>query len=573
MRRWRRRWRPEWTVRSGSTRQPGRVLHRRVELPAGARSAWSCRGRSRPRSRRSPCAGSSARRCCPAAAAPAWPGSAATPRSCSTGRSTATALVSVDPAARTCVVEPGIVLDVLNGRLERYGLEFGPQPATHDHCTLGGMIGNNSCGATAQRTGKVVDNVAAARGAALRRHPVLGAARPPTSEYARHRGGRRPAGRDLPAAAGPARAVPRPRSGPATRTSRAGCPATTSTRCCRRTASTSRGRWSAARARCVTVLRAELTLVPVVKARSLVVLGYPSTSPRRRTRCRRSTGTGRSRWKGMDDELVGCRACEGHQRGRARAAAGRRGLVARPVRRATRATRPTRQAQGLIDALARGEDAPNVSLFDDPERREAVVGGPRVRARRHARASRGGRTPGRAGRTRPSARTGWATTCATSRRSTPSSATTGRRCTGTSATAACTAASRSTCHRRTAWPRFRAFVERAADLVVSYGGSLSGEHGDGQARGELLPRMFGPELVAAFRRFKAVFDPDNRMNPGKVVTPYPAGRAAPARRRLVAGDVRPTCTSATRTTTARSRARRTACVGVGKCRQHSPAAR
>ena len=68
-------------------------------------------------------------------------------------------LVAVDPRARTCVVEPGIVLDELNAQLRRTGWCSGPKPATHDHCTLGGMIGNNSCGATAQRYGKIVDNV------------------------------------------------------------------------------------------------------------------------------------------------------------------------------------------------------------------------------------------------------------------------------------------------------------------------------------------------------------------------------------------------------------------------------
>jgi Fe-S oxidoreductase len=67
---------------------------------------------------------------------------------------------------------------------------------------------------------------------------------------------------------------------------------------------------------------------------------------------------------------------------------------------------------------------------------------------------------------------------------------------------------------------YRKFVEEAADLVVSYGGSLSGEHGDGQSRAELLPKMFGPELIQAFREFKALWDPDWKMNPGKVVEPY-----------------------------------------------------
>ena len=69
--------------------------------------------------------------------------------------------------------------------------------------------------------------------------------------------------------------------------------------------------------------------------------------------------------------------------------------------------------------------------------------------------------------------------------------------------------------------RYHHFVEEAADLCVAYGGSLSGEHGDGQSRGELLPRMFGEELLGAFRAVKAAFDPDGRMNPGKVVDPYP----------------------------------------------------
>jgi FAD/FMN-containing dehydrogenase/Fe-S oxidoreductase len=64
---------------------------------------------------------------------------------------------------------------------------------------------------------------------------------------------------------------------------------------------------------------------------------------------------------------------------------------------------------------------------------------------------------------------------------------------------------------------FREFLDRAADLVLSLGGSLSGEHGDGQARAALLPKMFGPELMEAFREYKALWDPDNRMNPGKVV--------------------------------------------------------
>jgi FAD/FMN-containing dehydrogenase len=68
---------------------------------------------------------------------------------------------------------------------------------------------------------------------------------------------------------------------------------------------------------------------------------------------------------------------------------------------------------------------------------------------------------------------------------------------------------------------FRRFLEDASDLVLSLGGSLSGEHGDGQSRAELLPKMFGEELVGAFREFKSIWDPDWKMNPGKVVDPHP----------------------------------------------------
>ena len=67
--------------------------------------------------------------------------------------------------------------------------------------------------------------------------------------------------------------------------------------------------------------------------------------------------------------------------------------------------------------------------------------------------------------------------------------------------------------------KFRSFVEQAADLVIGYGGSLSGEHGDGKARSELLPKMFGPELVEAFRQFKSAWDPGGKMNPGVLVDP------------------------------------------------------
>lgn len=115
--------------------------------------------------------------------------------------------------------------------------------------------------------------------------------------------------------------------------------------------------------------------------------------------------------------------------------------------------------------------------------------------------------------------------------------------------------------------KWRAFMEEAVAMVVSYGGSLSGEHGDGQARAEFLDRMFGPELVEAFREFKSIWDPDWKMNPGKVVDPYRIDENL----RLGAGYVAPEPVThfqfpddhgSFADATLR-------CVGVGKCRRWS----
>lgn len=67
---------------------------------------------------------------------------------------------------------------------------------------------------------------------------------------------------------------------------------------------------------------------------------------------------------------------------------------------------------------------------------------------------------------------------------------------------------------------YRSFMEEAGDLVASYGGSMSGEHGDGQQRAELLDKQYGPRLLEAMRKFKLIWDPEWKMNPGKVIDAY-----------------------------------------------------
>jgi FAD/FMN-containing dehydrogenase/Fe-S oxidoreductase len=115
--------------------------------------------------------------------------------------------------------------------------------------------------------------------------------------------------------------------------------------------------------------------------------------------------------------------------------------------------------------------------------------------------------------------------------------------------------------------QWRAFLNEAADLVVSHGGSISGEHGDGQSKAELLGKMFGPELLVAFREFKAIWDPLGKMNPGKIADPYPITSNL-----RVGPDYRPP-KLATRFDfpTEGGGFDRAAlrCVGVGTCRRHT----
>ncbi|WP_263418208.1 FAD-binding and (Fe-S)-binding domain-containing protein [Terriglobus albidus] len=115
---------------------------------------------------------------------------------------------------------------------------------------------------------------------------------------------------------------------------------------------------------------------------------------------------------------------------------------------------------------------------------------------------------------------------------------------------------------------FRRFLEEAAEICLKYGGSFSGEHGDGQARGFLLPKMFGPELMEAFRDFKALWDPTNAMNPGKMIDPVRVYDATENQR------ISPAYSPATPKTWFTYPGDRglfseatTRCVGVGACRK------
>ncbi|MEF3112556.1 FAD-binding and (Fe-S)-binding domain-containing protein [Streptomyces chrestomyceticus] len=115
--------------------------------------------------------------------------------------------------------------------------------------------------------------------------------------------------------------------------------------------------------------------------------------------------------------------------------------------------------------------------------------------------------------------------------------------------------------------RFREFSHDLGDLVVAHGGSLSGEHGDGQARAELLPKMYGGELVGLFERFKDLWDPAGGLNPGMLVRPDRMDenlRFAPLPRKPVDVEFGYPHDSGDFSAAVRR------CVGVAKCRNSAP---
>ncbi|MXM64367.1 FAD-binding protein [Streptomyces sp. HUCO-GS316] len=427
------------------------------------------------------------------------------------------ALVAVDPGARTCVVEPGIVLDELDRRLADHRLQFGPKPSTHSHCALGGMIGNNSCGASAQAYGKTVDHV---RRLEVLTYDGLRMWVGPTSRAERARisaeGGRRAEiydGLDRIVAeylADIRRGYPRiprrvsgynldsllPENGFDVARALVGSEGTL-----------------------VTLLRAELDLVPVPPYQSLLVLGYDDI-------CRAADDVPRllehcspAQLEALDGRMAQLMR-EEH--------AYLDSLDALPdsdswllVQFAGDSKEDVdEQAHALLTAIGRAERDASVAFSDDPEREQEML-----RAREAG--------LGVTARPPDERETweGWEDSAVPPARlgdylrdlkrlfkefdyNQPSLyGHFGQGCVHTRIPFGMTTSE--------GVADFRGFVERAAGLVVSYGGSLSGEHGDGQARGELLTRMFGERLVTAFGELKGLFDPGNRMNPGKVVDPNP----------------------------------------------------
>ncbi len=423
-------------------------------------------------------------------------------------------VLAVDPQRKLGRVEPGCVLDDFRRATEPYGLIFGPDPATHNRCTLGGMVGNNSCGMHAQMAGKTTENierieiltydglrmwVGKTSDAELatfireggRKGEIYSKLASLRNRYADEIRKRFPK-------------IPRlvsgyplnellPENGFHVARALVGTEST-----------------------CVTVLEIEGNLVPNPPVRNLLILGYPDVYkagdqigdilPYKPIAC-----------EGLNDRLLEDYRKKGLYLNEIELLPEGKGWLILEFGGQTKQEVDDR-AHSLMRHLQRQSDAPRMKLYDDHphqhqiwEVREAALGGSSFVPGKNP-AWPGWEDsavpPDKVGAYlrdldqlfgkygwRPSIFGHFGQGCIHIR--VPFELTT-----------------------QPGLEAFSSFMEEATSLVIKYGGSFSGEHGDGQARAQFLPKLFGDELVAAFREFKAIWDPGGKMNPGKAVDAY-----------------------------------------------------
>ena len=419
-------------------------------------------------------------------------------------------IVEIDHEARRARVQPGLVLDRLRERAEERDLTFGPDPATHSRCTLGGMLGNNSCGVHSILAGVTADNVESldvllydgsrltvSRGEDAIRGPGAERLTEQLHALADRWGDRVRDGFPQ---------IPRRISGynldrllPERGFDVAAALVGTESTCC-------------------FVLEAELKLIPSPQHRSLVLLGYdaPWTAADHVPEVMEFGPIG---LETFDRRLVDHELKKGFKRHPELLPGGDAWLLVEFG--GDTKEEADGQAERFVSAFEkkRSKEYLDLKLYEDEDEvkqvweiREGGVGHSKL----------------------PGEHPGWP--------SWEDAAVAPERCGdylrdfdrlvnehGLHVSCYFGHVGHGCLHTRLDWDfstregirRYRSFMEDAAALVSSYGGSLSGEHGDGQARAELLDRMFGPELVVAFREFKEIWDPDWKLNPGKVAEPYP----------------------------------------------------
>ncbi|MGZ3695310.1 MAG: FAD-binding oxidoreductase [Bdellovibrionota bacterium] len=423
-------------------------------------------------------------------------------------------LLSLDPEKRLARVQPGIVLDRLREAAEMHDLTFGPDPATHSRCTLGGMIGNNSCGVHSIMSGRTVDNVRSLKvltydgveldvGATSAEElaTILSAGGRKAEIYRRldqlqrkyadqirkrfPNIPRRVSGYNLDELL--------PENGFNVARALVGTEGT-----------------------CVTILEATLDLIKSPQKRALLVIGFADLY----ATCKAVPAIlecGVIGLEGFDEYLVqNMRLKNLYPENIKMLPPGKAWLLAEigadteeeKVAKAEALARLVKPLKGVLDVRVAISASDQARMW---EVRESSLGATAF-------------VPGR-----PSAWEGWEDSAVHPEQladylrdlralmdryqySGPLYGHFGHGCVHLRINF--------DFHTEAGVKIYREFLDEAADLVVKYGGSLSGEHGDGQARAALLPKMFGEELMQAFREFKSIWDPENKMNPGKVVNAF-----------------------------------------------------
>jgi len=421
----------------------------------------------------------------------------------------------VDPVNRLVKVQPGAILDRVREAAEQYNLTFAPDPATHSRCTLGGMIGNNSCGVHGLLGGKTVDGVhsldillydgtrltvgpttptelaekIAAGGRIGELYASLKAIRDTYSDQVRKRFPK----------------IPRRVSG------------------FNLDDLLEENGFNVAKAlvgsegTCVVILSATLKLVQSPPFRTLLGIGYDDVF------CAADQVPHMLEHpliglEGMDDLLLEALRRKGKSLGDITLLPEGRGFLLAEVGGSTQAEADAKAAN-IAANLTELRSARDVRIYSPSE-------AARVWHIRESGLGAAAFTPATATKPAIFGWEGWEDAAVDPRQlgsylraiaalmqefgyTSPIYGHFGEGCVHTRLTFDLVT--------EQGILNYRQFIDRAADITLAHGGSLSGEHGDGQARGALLPKMFGPELMQAFRDFKHAFDPTNRMNPNKLI--------------------------------------------------------
>ncbi|MGE5294639.1 MAG: FAD-binding and (Fe-S)-binding domain-containing protein, partial [Solirubrobacterales bacterium] len=424
-------------------------------------------------------------------------------------------ILEIDGNAKTATIEPGVILDHLRDRAQQeHTLTFGPDPATHNHCTLGGMIGNNSCGVHSVMAGRTADNVEEMD---ILTYDGVRMRVGPTSDEELERiigaGGRR----------GEIYGVMKEiRDGDADQI-RDRYP-----KIPRRVSGYNlddllpENHFNVAKAlvgtesTCVTILDAKVRLVHSPPKRTLLVLGYPDvfSAADHVMQVMESRPLG---LEGIDDQLVHFMKLKGLHPGDVQLLPEGNGWLLVEFGGDSKRESDDR-ARECMERLKKETNAPSMKLFTDAHHEKLVW---------EIRESGLGATADVPGL--PLGWPGWEDAAIPPEHDGEYLREFRSLLDKYHLIAALYGHFGQGCiHCRISFDLFThegvqnylSFIEEASDLVLKYGGSFSGEHGDGQSRAVLLPKMYGDQIMHAFHRFKEAWDPDWRMNPGKVIDPY-----------------------------------------------------